>query len=130
MDYKRLAQDVAIIAKSVYHSHKFAYDAYDSVKCAIRKYGIEIEDVVLGLAGDLDYKKLIWQIIIDLRFAKDTDCGYDRDLYNADCLMLDEITDHLRKETDEFCMKGSTLICVAGINRQEYLEEIEKYGLN
>lgn len=129
MDYKALAREVAIIAKNVYYRNKAAYDAYDSVKCAIRKYGVEIDKVSLGIAGDIDYKKLIWQIIIDLRFAKDTDCGYDRDLYHADCLMLDKITCYIEEQTDEFCMAGSTLVCVSGLNRQEYLEKVKEYGL-
>lgn len=129
MDYKVLAREVAVIAKNVYYRNKSAYDAYDSVKCAIAKYGVEIDKVSLGIAGDIDYKKLIRQIIIDLRFAKDMDIDYDRDLYYADCLMLSEITDYLEKQTDEFCMPGSTLICESCLNRTEYLEAIKEYGL-
>lgn len=129
MDYKALAREVAIIAKNVYYKNKSAYDAYDTVKCSIQKYGVEINKVTLGIAGDIDYKKLIWQIIIDLRFAKESDIDYDRDLYYADCLMLDEITGYLEKQTEEFCMSGSTFICVACLNRTEYLDKIKEYGL-
>lgn len=129
MDYHTLAQEVVILVKNLYRANNSMYDAYDSVVCALKKYGTDINKVSLNIAGDIDYKKLIWQIIIDLRFAKGTDYDFDIELYRCDCAMLSEITYLIEHKTDAFCMEGSTIIDVSRLNHQEYLEIIEKYEL-
>lgn len=129
MDYQKLAQEVVNLVKNLYYANKSMHDAYDSVVCALKKYNTDINKVSLNIAGDIDYKKLIWQIIIDLRFAKGTDYDFDNELYRSDCTMLSEISYLIRNKTDEFCMDGSTLIDISMVTRQEYLDLIEQYEL-
>ena len=128
MDYQTMAQEVVLIIKDLYQMNPEFYDVLDSVKCAIKKYDVDIEDIALKKA-DVDHKKIIWQILIDLRYAKDTDYDFNIEGYRRDDIALQDITYFLEKQTTEFNRKGSTLVDISGINRQEYLELIKRYEL-
>ena len=128
MDYQTLAQGVVLIIKQLYQMNKEYYDVLDSVESAVKKYGTTINEVSLKIA-DVDHKKLIWQILIDLRFARGTDYDFDIDLYRKDTQALQDITSYLEKQTTEFNREGSTLIDISCLDREEYLELIKKYDL-
>lgn len=128
MDYRKLAQEVVLLIKQMYRINSDMHDVLDTVKCAIAKYNIDIDDIALNIA-DVDHKKIIWQILIDLRFARGTDYDYDIELYRNDTAALQEITTFLEKNTDDFNREGSTVIDISAINRQAYLELIKEYEL-
>ena len=128
MDYKTLAQEVVLIVKNLYFANKEFYDVKNSVDAAIQKYGTTLDEVSLRIA-DVDCRKLIWQILIDLRYARGTDYDFDIELYRCDTTALHEITSYLEKQTTEFNREDSTLIDISCLNREEYLEKIKKYDL-
>ena len=124
-----MAQEVALIVMKLYNMNPNFYDVFDSVKCAIKKYDTDIDKISLKIAGDLDYKKIIWQILFDLRFAKDTDYDFNIEGYERDNIALQDITSFLEKHTTEFSRKDSMLVDISRIDREEYLELIKKYDL-
>ena len=128
MDYKTLAQEVVLIINNLCYMNKEFYDVKSSVQAAVQKYGTTIDEVSLKIA-DVDCRKLIWQILIDLRFARGTDYDFDIDLYRCDTTALHEITSYLEKQTTEFNREGSTLIDISALDREEYLEQIKKHDL-
>ena len=79
--------------------------------------------------ADVDHRKIIWQILIDLRSARGTDYDFDIDLYRLDTIALQEISSYLEKQTTEFNRSGSTLVDISALDREEYLELIKQYGL-
>ena len=128
MDYQKLAQEIVLLVKQMYRVNPNMHDVFDTVKCAITKYGVDIDDIALNIA-DVDHKKVIWQILFDLRFARGTDYDYDIELYRYDTEVLHKITYYLEKLTTEFNLNGSTVIDISALSRQEYLELIEQYEL-
>jgi len=128
MDYATMAQEIAIIVKNLYRMNSNFADALDSVECAVKKHGCRLNELSLKIA-DVDHRKVIWQILIDLRFARGTDYDFDIDLYRCDTEVLQSITHFLEKNTTEFNREGSTLVDISALNREEYLELIKKYDL-
>ena len=128
MDDKTLAQEVVLLVKQMCRNRQDMYDVLDTVKCAVRKYDVTLDEVSLRIA-DVDCKKLIWQILIDLRFARGTDYYFDIELYRSDTEALHEITSFLEKNTTEFNREGSTVADISSLDRKTYLELIQKYGL-
>lgn len=128
MDYQIMAQEIALIVKKMYRTNEEFADVFDTVESAVKKYGTDINKVSLKIAN-IDCKKLIWQILIDLRFARGTDYDYDIELYRCDTSALQKITSYLEKNTTEFNREGSTVVDISALNHQEYLELIEQYGL-
>lgn len=128
MDYQTMAQEIALIVKKMYRTNEEFSDVFDTVESALKKYGTDINKVSLKIA-DVDCKKLIWQILIDLRFARGTDYDYDIELYRCDTSALQKITSYLEKNTTEFNREGSTVVDISAINREEYLDLIKKHDL-
>ena len=128
MDYQTMAQEIALIVKKMYRTNEEFSDVFDTVESALKKYGTDINKVSLKIA-DVDCKKLIWQILIDLRFARGTDYDYDIELYRCDTSALQKITSYLEKNTTEFNREGSTIVDISAINREEYLDLIKKHDL-
>jgi hypothetical protein len=128
MDYPTMAQEIAIIVKNLYLVNKEFADVLDTVESAVKKYGTTLDRLSLKIAN-VDHRKLIWQILIDLRFARGTDYDFDIELYRCDTTALHEITSYLEKNTTEFNRKGSTVADISALSRQEYLELIEQYEL-
>lgn len=128
MDYQTMAQEVVFIIRNLYQMSREYSGVLDSVASAIQKYGTDMDKVALKSA-DVDHKKMIWQILIDLRFARGTDYDYDMESYRNDTVALQKITSFLEEHTTEFCREGSEVIDISELDNQEYLELIEKYGL-
>lgn len=128
MDYQTMAQEIAIIIKNLYHMNQNFYDVLDSVESAVKKHGTTLNNLSLKIA-EVDHRKVILQILIDLRFARGTDYDFDIDLYRLDTEALHQITSYLEKQTTEFNWEGSTLIDISCLDRKEYLELIKKHDL-
>ena len=128
MTYQELAQEIMRIVNHLQETNPMMYDMYDSVKCAIKKYGLTPDDLLLGTA-DADYKKIILQILIDLRYARGTDYDFEIELYRCDTEALQQITYFLEHQTTEFNREGSTLIDISCLNMQEYLALIKQLEL-
>lgn len=128
MDYKEMAQEVAFIVKNLYRMNKEFADVLSSVEAAVKKYDTTIDELSLKIA-DVDCKKVLWQILIDLRYARGTDYDFDIELYRCDTTALHEITSFLEKNTTEFNREGSTVIDISSLDHQSYLELIKKYEL-
>jgi len=123
-----MAGQVVLIVQDLYQRNKEFADVLSSVNAAVAKYETTLDRVSLGIAN-VDYKKLIWQILIDLRFARNTDYDFDIEMYRCDTMALQEITSYLEKNTTEFNREGSTVADISALNRQKYLELIEQYEL-
>ncbi len=123
-----MAGQVVLIVQDLYQRNKEFADVLSSVNAAVAKYETTLDRVSLGIAN-VDYKKLIWQILIDLRFARNTDYDFDIEMYRCDIMALQEITSYLEKNTTEFNREGSTVADISALNRQKYLELIEQYEL-
>ena len=128
MDYQEMAQEIALIVKNLYQVNKEFADVLSTVEAAVRKHGTTLDEVSLKIA-DVDHRKLIWQILIDLRYARDTDYDFDIDLYRCDTTALHSITSFLEKNTTEFNRKDSTVADISGLDREEYLRLIKQYDL-
>ena len=123
-----MAQEVAIIVKNLYRMNNEFADVLSSVEAAVNKYDITINDLSLKIAN-VDCEKVLWQILIDLRYARGTDYDFDIELYRYDTTALQEITSFLEKNTTEFNREGSTVIDISSLDRQSYLELIKNYEL-
>ena len=128
MDYREMAGGVVLIVQDLYHRNKEFADVLSSVNAAVTKYDTTIDRVSLGIAN-VDYRKLIWQILIDLRFARNTDSDFDIEMYRCDTMALQEITSYLEKNTTEFNREGEDIADISAIDREKYLELIAKYEL-
>ncbi|MBE5950533.1 MAG: hypothetical protein E7260_02945 [Lachnospiraceae bacterium] len=128
MTYQELAKEIMLIINRLHQTNSMMYDVYDSVRCAVKKYGVTPDEIILGTA-DIDYRKVVLQILIDLRYARGTDYDFEIELYRCDTDALQEITHFLEKETTEFNREGSTLIDISCLNMQEYLELIKQLEL-
>lgn len=121
---KEALQKICAVILSHYKDVKDAYEAYDSFECAIKKYGTTPNKIALDIAGDVDYEKIIWQIITDLRFARNLDLDYDEQAAGYDSYYLSEIASIVREVTGE-----DKIIETSAINQNEYLEIVRKMGL-
>lgn len=128
MDYREMAGGVVLIVQDLYQRNKEFADVLSSVNAAIKKYDTTIDKVSLGVAN-VDYRKLIWQILIDLRFARNTDYDFDIEMYRCDTMALQEITSYLEKNTTEFNKEGDDIADISAIDREKYLELVAKYEL-
>ena len=128
MDYREMAGGVVLIVQNLYRRNQEFADVLSSVRAAVKKYDTTLDEVSLRIA-DVDCKKLIWQILIDLRFARGTDYDFDIELYRCDTEALQEITAFLEKNTTEFNREGSGVADISALSRQEYLKLIEQYDL-
>lgn len=127
-DYATMAQEIAIIIKNLYRMNNDYYDVLSTVESAVKKYGTTLDKLSLKIA-DVDHRKVILQILFDLRYARDTDYDFEIELYRCDTQALQDITYYLEKVTTEFNREGSTLIDISCLNREEYLEMIKKNEL-
>ena len=126
-NYKDLLKKVVFMLNEYYEFNKEAYDAFDTVECAIKKYNTDVQELRMDVSSDdLDYKKMLIQIIFDLRFARDTDLDYDASLASYDAYFLREIMWLLQEENEEFYNEfGSTY----AINYKEYEALCKEYNL-
>ena len=128
MDYREMAGQVVLIVQNLYQRNREFSDVLSSVEAAANKYDTTLDKVSLGIAN-VDYKKLIWQILVDLRFARGTDYDFDIEMYRRDTVALQMITSFLEKNTTEFNREGETIADISAIDRERYLELIAKYEL-
>lgn len=101
-----------------------SYEAYNTFECAIRKYGTTVSKLSLGIAEGVDYEKIIWQIVADLRRARDIDLDFDSEAAGYDSHYLMTIAEiiHEKGEYDG-------LISCSAINYDEYCEICKEQGL-
>lgn len=128
MDYREMAGEVVLIVQNLYQRNREFADVLSSVEAAANKYDTTLDKVSLGIAN-VDYKKLIWQILVDLRFARGTDYDFDIEMYRCDTMALQLITSFLEKNTTEFNKEGETIADISAVDRERYLELIAKYEL-
>lgn len=126
-NYKLLLQKIISKLNNYYEFNKESYDAFDTVKCAIKKYNADILELRMDVSSDdLDYKKILIQIIFDLRFARDIDLDYDASLASYDAFFLREIMEVVMDENEDFYNEfGSTY----AINYKEYEALCQEYNL-
>ena len=126
MDYKKLASDVVKKATYMLMNDKTLKPTVRTMEESIEKYGVKLSAVEIGLAGDdVDYKKMLWQIITDLRLSANSNYDYDMEAYHNDDNMLHEITSIIEKQTDEFNQENLGFINISRIDCDDY-EEISK----
>ncbi len=126
MDYKKLASDVVKKATYMLMNDKTLKPTVRTMEESIEKYGVKLSAVEIELAGDdVDYKKMLWQIITDLRLSANSNYDYDMEAYHNDDNMLHEITSIIEKQTDEFNQENLGFINISRIDCDDY-EEISK----
>lgn len=126
MDYKKLASDVVKKATYMLMNDKTLKPTVRTMEESIEKYGVKLSAVEIELAGDdVDYKKMLWQIITDLRLSANSNYDYDMEAYYNDDNMLHEITSIIEKQTDEFNQENLGFINISRIDCDDY-EEISK----
>ena len=102
-NYKKLLQTISTKLYFYYKGNQESYEAYDSVACAIKKYNTDILEICLGSETQgLDYKKILLQIIFDLRFSRDLDLDYDPAAAAYDYYYLMMIMEIIKEENNEF----------------------------
>ncbi|MBR5595887.1 MAG: hypothetical protein IKW30_00575 [Lachnospiraceae bacterium] len=126
-NYRLLLQKILNKLSAYYEFNKESYDSYDTVKCSINKYNADILELCMNLGSDdLDYRKILIQIIFDLRSARDANLDYDASLAVYDALFLQEIMEVLMHENEEFYNEfGSTY----AIKYKEYEALCKEYNL-
>ena len=132
MEYSKILADVLAKADELYRTNENTYESYDNVKKAVEKYNVRWTEITFGLKTDkdIDCKKIIWQIILDLRFSRNTESLYGNSSDSqSDAQYLHEITEVIEKSTDEFNSPALGCIAVTGIDNSEYQQEIKEKGL-
>ena len=67
---KEVLQEICAALSQHYGTMASANEAYDSVACAIKKYGTTVSQLSFGVAEGVDCERIVWQIIADLRLAR------------------------------------------------------------
>lgn len=129
MDYRVLTQEVINLINGAYKKDKTLINVKECVERSVAKYGTTTNKLSLMIAGDVEYKKILWQIIVDLRYARGTDLQFDQtEDYANEKLILRKITDLIEEQTDEFSRPGSSLINVSELDKEAYeaiIKELE-----
>lgn len=121
MDYRVLTQEVINLINGAYKKDKTLINVKECVERSVAKYGTTTNKLSLMIAGDVEYKKILWQIIVDLRYARGTDLQFDQtEDYANEKLILRKITDLIEEQTDEFSRPGSSLINVSELDKEAY----------
>lgn len=121
---KEVLQQICNVISGHYKNAKNAYEAYDSFESAIKKYGTTVSKLSLGIAKDVDYEKIIWQIMADLRYARHIDLDYDETAAGYDSYYLTTIAKIIREKGE---VDG--VIETSAINQDEYNELVQKLNL-
>ena len=132
MEYSKILRSVLAAADRLYASNEDTYESYDNVKSAVAKYCDNWYDITFGILidKDIDCKKIIWQIILDLRFSRNTESLYGSASDSmSDAHYLNEITSVIEKATDEFNTPGFDFILTSGIDAEEYTKSVKELGL-
>ena len=126
-NYRNILQKVANELCSYYEFNKNSYEAYDSFVCAIKKHNTDTTELRLNVGSDdLDYRKILIQIITDLRFAKWIDLGYDEESAGYDSFFLRKIMEIISKEDEKIY---DEFFGTCAISYEEYRKVCEEYGL-
>lgn len=130
MDYKELAQNILIKADSLYNENHNLASTMQVIESSVAKYGTTVSEITDMIAGDLDYEKIIWQIITDLRLSQSSNYDFDAiDDYHNDNYMLHEITRLIESQTDRFNSKTLGFINISKITNIDYDEIIKDKNL-
>ncbi len=132
MEYSKILAKVLAKADELYNANENTYESYDNVKKAVSKYNVHWYEITFGLKtdADIDCKKIIWQIILDLRFSRNTESLYGNPSDSqSDAQYLHELTAVIEKYTDEFNSSALGYINVSGIDNDKYQKEIKEKGL-
>lgn len=101
--YREILQEICGVICSYYELNKDSYEAYDTFECAIKKHNTDALELRLNVGGEhLAYKKIILQILADLRRARYIDQRCNESDAGYDSFYLQKISEIIRKNTDEF----------------------------
>ena len=126
MNYKKLAQNILTKADYLYSENESLASTMQVIESSVAKYGTTIAEIANIISEELDYERLIWQIITDLRLSQSSNYDFDAmEDYHNDNLMLHEITRIIEKQTDHFNSPSLGFINISKITYDDY-DEITK----
>lgn len=100
------------------------------IESSVAKYGTTVAEIANMISGELDYERLIWQIITDLRLSQSSNYDFDAmEDYRNDNLMLHKITRIIEKQTDHFNSPSLRFINISKITYDDYDEIIKNKNL-
>ena len=120
---KEVLQEICNVISGHYGNVKGAYEAYDTFERAIKKYGVTVSQLSLGIAN-VDYEKIIWQIMADLRYARNLDLDYDEMAAGYDSYYLTTIANIIKEKGE---CEG--IIETSAIDESEYRTICKDLGL-
>ena len=132
MEYSKILAKVLEKADELYRINDSTYESYDNVKCAVAKYNVSWTGITFGLITDkdVDCKKIIWQILLDLKFSRNTESLYGSASDSmSDANYLSKIADVIENITDEFNAPALGFISTSGIDAEEYTKKVKELGL-
>lgn len=126
MKNQKLVQQISLLTLDYLNRDESFYETYASVEAATQKYDVSLKELALNIGGNLDYGKIIRQIITDLRYSRYIDEQCDKmDIYRDDTYYLCEITKMIEDDNKAF----GNPIEISSINDLEYQSLIKKYNL-
>lgn len=129
VEYFKIVREIVLKVNQRATINKNTIGSFYTVKNSIEKYGADIQEIELGVLDDtVDYKKMIRQIILDLRFSQYTESMYgSAEDSRYDAYYLGDVARIVMEKTDEFNV--GDVLEISPLNRDEYLDEIKKYNL-
>ena len=120
---KIILQEICGTIDSHYKTVKAGFEAYDVFVSALRKYDATVLEVIFD-KKEFDYEKIVWQILTDLRRARDIDLDFDESAAKWDLHYLYVISNIVEKHD-----KNIGLIETSALNWNEYESVCRKKGL-
>lgn len=111
---KIILQEAVGAVETHYNTVKAAFDAYDVCICALKKHNTTVLEIIFD-KKELEYERIIWQIITDLRRARDIDLDCNEEAAGWDYYYLSMISNIVEKHD-----KGIELIETTALNQKEY----------
>lgn len=120
---KIILQEAVGAIETHYDTVKAAFEAYDVCMCALKKHNTTVLEIIFD-KRELEYEKIVWQIIMDLRRARDIDLDYDSEAARWDGYYLSLVSNIVEKHD-----KNIELIEITSLKQKEYESICEKKGL-
>ena len=120
---KQTLQEICGALDSHYNSVKAAYEAYDVFQCALKKYDATVLEIIFD-KKEFEYEKIVWQIVTDLRRARDIDLDCDETAAGFDSYYLHVVSGIIEKNNKEI-----ELVETSAITQKEYEAICQKRGL-
>ena len=120
---KTILQEICGTLDTHYETVKSAFEAYDVFVRALEKYNTNVLEIIFD-KRELEYEKIVWQILMDLRRAKDIDLDCDEYAAKWDSHYLYTISKIVEKYD-----KNVGLIEVSALDYKTYEKICREKGL-